>query len=198
MLLPGRDNPVEFQRELKREQRQQSWQIVAAWISCIYLLAFVAVPLSDLMTRLKSVHFLMILLFLFSVFFFILSLFGKAGIHKTRTFILTLSTISVFALQYFTAPFAAKQFHLIEYSILSYLIYGAVQRDLKGTRVWFLVFMATLLVGLGDEALQRFIPKRFPSLHDVLFDMKGAAFGLMFAAIVEFEKKLVALYGREP
>jgi VanZ family protein len=76
---------------------------------------------------------------------------------------------------------------------LSYLLYNALSRDVQGIRAWFLALLLATLVGLGDEALQLFVPGRFASLKDILVDLRGVAFGLMFAAIAEIEKKLLAL-----
>ncbi len=195
MRLLKRISSEEFLRQLKRVQRIQSWLLVTAWILSIYIMACFAVPLADFLESAINLNFLMAMLFLFVSFFFILSLFSKAGFDKIRTFSLTLVTILVFGWFYFRAAFHAKQYHLIEYSILSYLIYAAARRDIKGARVIFLAFIGATLVGMGDEGLQCFIPGRYPSLLDVVVDMKAAALGLVFAGIVDFEKKLLALHG---
>ncbi len=188
-----------FLLELKNRQRLHSWIFIAVWISCIYTLAFFAIPISGFVLRLTNIKFLMTLLFLFILFFFVLSLFKKSGLHKTRTFVLTLSTIIVFASQYFLGTMHAKQYHLIEYSILSYFLYNTLRADFQGIRVWLFAFAGSVLVGVGDEVLQHFIAGRFATIADVGVDMKGAAFGLMFATIVELEKKLLSLEkGREP
>ena len=182
-----------FLTVLKRQQRNQSWLAISGWVLSIYTMAFFAVRVRGFLSQLTNLNFLMTLLFLILLFFFILSLFQKAGIHKTRTFVLTLSAISIFALQYFTGTEHAKQYHLVEYSILSYLLYGAFRLDFQGAKVWVFAFAAAALIGLGDETLQRFVPGRYSALFDVVIDMKAAAFGLMFATIAEFEKKLTAL-----
>ena len=197
--LSSRSNKAGFQRQLKQEQRRRYWLIALAWALFIYTMAFFAVPAGGFLNRVADINFLMILLFLTATFFFLLSLLMRAGIHKTQTFVLTLSTLSIFAAQYFTTAEHAKQYHLIEYSFLCYLIYNAARLDLKGAWLWFLTFAGAVLIGAGDEGLQWIIPGRFPTWADVLCDTKAATFGLMFGAIVEMEKKLTALSGgRKP
>lgn len=196
--MTERRTSKQFLTVLKRQQRNQSWLVISGWVASIYTMAFFAVHVREFLSSLTNLNFLMTLLFLFILSFFVLSLFQKAGIHKTRTLVLTLSAISVFTFQYFPGTEHAKQYHLVEYSILSYLLYGAFKLDFQGIKVWIFAFAATALIGLGDETLQHFVPGRYSSLMDVVIDMKAAAFGLMFATIAEFEKKLVQLEKKKP
>lgn len=87
-----------------------------------------------------------------------------------------------------------KTGHFVEYAILATLLWRALR-----TEKWFsnLVpaaqFVAVLLLCAAyastDEFHQRFVPGREPSVHDVILDSCGAAFGLSVFGLVTRKKR---------
>ena len=69
-------------------------------------------------------------------------------------------------------------FHFAEYSILGFLLFGAITSDESLT---FHPFYGSLLIGISfailDEFHQSFVPGRHMSLIDMLFDSAGVLFG---------------------
>lgn len=120
-----------------------------------------------------------------------LSVFLKPDgrLFRRRKIIRLIFLVLIFAWQYGRTYPYAKQFHLIEYSVLSYLFYRALYLDFKGWCLWLPAFAGALLVGLGDEALQHWIPDRVSNWTDTLVNMKGAIFGMLFFVFSENEKE---------
>jgi VanZ family protein len=86
-------------------------------------------------------------------------------------------------------PHMDKVAHLVEYGILGFLV-GRTFRNAGPrfvTKFWFgLAIIATIAVGLLDEAFQSTVPGRESSRFDFTADMIGAAVGL--AALIQGER----------
>lgn len=67
--------------------------------------------------------------------------------------------------------------HAIAFAILAALIVKAIPLR------WPPVLLITLLLAIGTEVAQSFIPGRTALASDVLVDVAGAAFGLMLARL---------------
>lgn len=175
---------VEFDAELN-QQRTRGWQKVAAWTVFIYVSAFYAVPLAREMFTYLNMNALMGMIFGALLLAGVITLYIKTGCFQvpTRKKILMAIAFAVFVLAYWTAERHAKRFHLIEYSILAYFFQRVLRLDFKGARLWIFAFLGALLVGLGDEILQRWIPERVSSWPDLFVNIQGAFFGLIFPAL---------------
>ncbi|MBC8235944.1 VanZ family protein, partial [bacterium] len=70
-----------------------------------------------------------------------------------------------------------KLYHLIEYSLLSFLLLRAFmnspRRILSNDAIFFTVLTA-IVFGLTDEIHQAFVPGRSSSIVDLVFDSLGA------------------------
>ncbi len=74
--------------------------------------------------------------------------------------------------------------HIIEYAILSVLLFSAVSstRKFNIKQVFLLTVVAASLYGLSDELHQFIVPGRICSLDDVLADSLGALIGSFLQA----------------
>jgi len=92
-----------------------------------------------------------------------------------------------------------KGAHVTEYAILALLLYRAIRRNLArppeqwcrkcAAWAWGLAF----LYAASDEWHQTFVPSRGGSIHDMLIDCCGAAFGLILwhgILLYQHERKL--------
>lgn len=70
-----------------------------------------------------------------------------------------------------------KSFHLIEYAILSILVYLAVSNYRK-------TLIISYLYSLSDEFHQYFIPGRTSKFTDTLIDLIGISLGIMLLKII--------------
>lgn len=81
--------------------------------------------------------------------------------------------------------------HFIEYGVLAWLFYRAWRPLDNGLAlVWPLLM--SVLVGIGDEFLQWFIPARVGEAHDIFIDGVAVACGLCFVASVDPPSRLDA------
>jgi len=74
-----------------------------------------------------------------------------------------------------------KLYHLIEYGILSFWLIRAFKNSSKNilsNNAIFLTVLVTVVFGLTDEIHQAFVPGRFASVADLVFDSIGAAVGV--------------------
>jgi len=83
-----------------------------------------------------------------------------------------------------------KSAHLTEYFILGFLGLNALGYwDNSRKRKLVLALGFSLLVALGDEYYQTFVPGRSGQWTDVLIDGIGSACGLLFYSLYDFLKK---------
>jgi VanZ family protein len=70
-----------------------------------------------------------------------------------------------------------KSAHVIEYAILYFLVYRAVNKNPKSEEVpktnWFGPFLFCLLYAVSDEYHQKFVPGRHAKPMDIGFDTLG-------------------------
>jgi VanZ family protein len=86
---------------------------------------------------------------------------------------------------------AVERLHFVEYGFLTLLFYRAwaARRDLAAV---LLPFMAVLVVGTLDEAIQWFVPVRVGEWRDVLLNGVAIACGLLFGIGVDPPSRLAA------
>jgi len=75
-----------------------------------------------------------------------------------------------------------KRIHFMEYSLLSALVYHALQSRDVPQIYWWSAF-AAMLAGAGDEAISLMLPRRFGAVSDVIFD---TAAGVLGALVVRY------------
>lgn len=68
-------------------------------------------------------------------------------------------------LKYRKSPVEA--FHFLEYGLLGYLLFRALRPHISDKTIYFTAVLGTLLVGIGDEALQWITPRRIWQFRDV-------------------------------
>jgi VanZ family protein len=82
--------------------------------------------------------------------------------------------------------FVRKCAHVIEYAILALLLWRAFRSiatlRAKMSMSFGVVLLGCALFAASDEAHQRFVKSRTPSVHDVFLDVAGALVGLLIGA----------------
>ncbi len=78
-----------------------------------------------------------------------------------------------------SAPIVANQMavHLIEFGVLAAFLYRALSFRGGVFVRWVIVVVATTAYGASDEFHQSFVPGRYPSWLDIVFDTVGAILG---------------------
>lgn len=81
-------------------------------------------------------------------------------------------------------PGLDKLLHLIEYLILSFLLYAsfrASSSQIKNNTILWLSFSLAAIYGISDEIHQLFVPNRYFELIDILFDILGSFIGAFWS-----------------
>ena len=81
-------------------------------------------------------------------------------------------------------PGLDKFLHLIEYLILSFLLYSsfrASSNQIKNNAIFWLSFSISALYGISDEIHQLFVANRFFEITDILFDTFGSLIGAFWS-----------------
>ena len=71
--------------------------------------------------------------------------------------------------------------HLIEFGVLAVFLYRALSFRGGVFVRWVIVVVATTAYGASDEFHQSFVPGRYPSWTDIVFDTVGAILGSSIA-----------------
>lgn len=89
-------------------------------------------------------------------------------------------------------PGSDKLYHIVEYGMLSFLLYNALSSSFKKERPWKIALLAiilTLLYGVSDEFHQLFVPSRSADPYDVVADASGA---IIVQGLISIRKRFFA------
>jgi len=83
-----------------------------------------------------------------------------------------------------TRSVPAETIHLIEYGLLAWPAVYAASRRREGGQVYLRAWAAVIVVGVGDEILQGFLPNRVCDLRDMIFNALAGGLGLAMLGLV--------------
>lgn len=89
-------------------------------------------------------------------------------------------------------PGSDKLYHMVEYGMLSFLLYNALSSSFKKEYPWKIVLLAivlTMLYGVSDEFHQLFVPSRSADPYDVVADASGA---IIVQGLISIRKRFFA------
>jgi hypothetical protein len=119
-------------------------------------------------------------------------LYGIVSKPKIVEFILILGIITVYILLFLRLGLPERS-HLIEYSTLSLTIHHAlIERKKQGKKIPYLSLYALMLacsIGVIDEIIQIFIPKRVFDPNDIMFNCLAALLAIGFSAGLQALKR---------
>lgn len=119
--------------------------------------------------------------------FFFLGLIIYIFYYKHKKLYLFLWTLLFFVVYLFLMKglkFPAERIHFLEYGLLSYLAYKALEADLSDKKVYFLAFFTVILVCLLDEGIQYLLPNRVGDLQDVTLNIVSGVLGLTITGLI--------------
>ena len=90
-----------------------------------------------------------------------------------------------------TIPQLDKIAHFGAFSILSVLVYSlfAKLRLMKGVSTFAIPLMLVMMCGVLQECIQMSVPGRKGSVLDLLVDMSGAIFAVLFIHLIRMHRK---------
>lgn len=81
-----------------------------------------------------------------------------------------------------------KLAHFTEYFILGVLLFVAYQPSFQTRKLYSIIFLQGLITASIDETIQLFTPNRSGELRDVLIDISGVMFGVLFGYLLQLIK----------
>lgn len=81
-----------------------------------------------------------------------------------------------------------EKVHLLEYGLLSFLVYWAIKLDKKGILTYGIILGIVFLVGWADELVQRMTPGRVYEFRDALLNWKAGTLGFLLTLTFKSEK----------
>jgi len=82
------------------------------------------------------------------------------------------------------AVFPSERLHLVEYGFMGVVLFRALRIDFSHRTAYIASFVATVLIGLGDECIQWVLPQRFFELKDVQLNALSGGLGLLILRFV--------------
>lgn len=94
--------------------------------------------------------------------------------------IFAFSCLSIIELPFLDRLSADKIYHVIEYTVLGYLIVRAFEQGFRMHGRWMIILavLISALYGWSDEIHQYFVPGRYYSYWDIGADSVGSALGV--------------------
>lgn len=180
--------------DLHSSRRLNAWLLVLVFTLVIVAIIPYVRQTADVFKEKTSFEFLLNMGYLATAFLFVILFFWKIGLQKTSSFVLLLLALFAFSFTIFTrTDVPIEKVHMVEYAILSFLIYRALELDLPGGWVWFPAIVGCTLVACFDEGIQFLTPGRVGEWYDVVTDMTGGIFGVIFTEISRLERKRSAI-----
>nr|WP_299387598.1 VanZ family protein [Allomuricauda sp.] len=171
-----------------REKRL--WLYALAIALAIFATLFVGRPLANQLRdqNVQAIFFSIGLLLVGAV----MLVYGWRTKPSRMEMALILGFVAVYTLFVFRLG-APERSHLIEYSVLAIFIHRALmERKSNGKKVPYpivLAFIATCVLGILDESLQRVLPNRTFDMEDIYFNGMSAGMALMVKAILTWARK---------
>jgi len=172
--------------EVVRVSRRSAWVILCAYILFVYAtIPFGFEVVSFIVNRIgirafrrgvNSLGAAVGLLFTWYVF----------RQRRLRTWSVPLRLAMIYATYlYFFAVLEVpvKRIHFLEFSFLSFLIFRALRPFTAPPSIYHWIILGAMGVGLGDEGIALFFPRRFAAVSDVIWDTTA---GVLGAVILKF------------
>ncbi len=105
--------------------------------------------------------------------------------HDRRLFMLIILSALIYLMIYETVPDLGEKLHVLNFSIMSLVIYKTCSPIMKLHWAIILAWVLTMAVGALDEYLQCFIPGRAGTLHDFWITVRSGLIGVVIAWIFD-------------
>jgi VanZ family protein len=115
--------------------------------------------------------------FLIVILFFIAVRYLRINSNKPKTVLLSAALFIYGVMLYFLRELPVEQIHLIEYGLLSFLVYLSVPFK-KPLKRYLFTLVAVSLIGYADEIVQFFLPGRYFTYTDVLVNALSGLCGI--------------------
>lgn len=105
-------------------------------------------------------------------------------IQPKRKIILTCAAL-LYCAAYFPLSYAPEKLHILNFSFMGIIFYKFFSPLMRVKRAIVRALLITILVGTLDEFIQKWVPGRGASVHDVLLCIEAAFLGVTIAWIFD-------------
>lgn len=105
-------------------------------------------------------------------------------IQPKRRGILILAFL-LYCAAYFPLDYHPERLHVLNFSFMALILYKTFSPLMRIRQAAFFALVTTITVGTVDEFLQRWIPGRSSSFHDVMLAVKAAFLGVALAWVFD-------------
>ena len=154
---------------LPKESERLSWFYVVLWTLIIYATIPFARPVAEWIARNLGIEY----------FFYIAATAGAIGLVSVLVNLrrrkspissylwLTGITVTLIASAYQLRDVPADVIHLVEYVILSVLVYRALLHRIHDHSIYFVATLIVAIIGTFEECIQWIVPSRVFDLRDI-------------------------------
>ena len=122
--------------------------------------------------------------------FFIYLLYDKKRHFFLFFWLFFFFSVYFFLMKQFELP--AERIHFLEYGLLAYLAYKALERDIIQKKVLYVLTLFIVSgVSLLDEGIQYLLPNRVGEFRDVALNVVSGVMGLLITLVIIRSKKAV-------
>lgn len=166
-----------------RESEQISWLYVGLATLIIFATAPIARAIQSVVAEHAGPNFYLYVSTAVTVAggLFAVRFLRRRRVHPAGYLWLGLAGIGYALMAYSLRRIPVEVLHLVQYGVLSLLVYRALLHRLRDPSIYLIAVAVTGIIGILDEWVQWMVPSRFWGLSDVLTNVTGAS--LMQVAI---------------
>src|SRR3989344_7541905 len=169
----------------KRPLRKKYWAWATGWTLAIYATLYPVRPVCEFLKKIIPFD-LWVNILIFGCLSVIAGFFPrKYKMTNGFGYVLLLLAISGYAYGLVTIPYPEEKIHFIEYGILAYLIFRALQLDQGARAAYAGAFALTAALGWGDEGIQHLLPNRYYQTSDVVLNAVSGLLGLILVYVFQ-------------
>ncbi len=158
------------------------------WVALIYSTLSLVRPLCEFLRKTMPLDLLVNATILLWIIFFACKILFHKKFPSRLTIVLFLGIGVLYAIAIKMLPIAEERIHLVEYGVLSFLIYRALRLDFSRVKSYAGALILAFVLGWIDEGIQEILPTRYYDNRDVILNGVSALLGLMLVAVVERRK----------
>ena len=158
--------------------RRKHWSFVFALVALIYGTLYFVRPVCTFLQNTTPFALLVNILMYALLVILIVGLFVQGKINRPLPLLLLVMIGGAYVYGLLIIPNPEEKLHFIEYGILAYLIFRAVELDFRRPLAFLYAFLLTAAFGWIDEGIQHLLPNRYYQNEDVLLNAAGGLLGL--------------------
>ncbi|HNR13586.1 MAG TPA: VanZ family protein [Thermodesulfobacteriota bacterium] len=185
---PRKDTRISRTPARVNQKLTLQWCLVAGYVAVMFALVPFALTLWTWLYQRFGLLFLYLIPGIGLMLFILLCSLILSGEKTRRMHKLTLLT-AIFAgygfLFHFFIQAPLEHFHLLEYGLLSYILYQPLSANSSCERILVRVILLLMIVGVADEIIQWILPYRCFDMRDIFLNSVSGILGFFLTCLVD-------------